>query len=182
MSIEKKELRKKILKERDALSFEQRDNDSGTICDLLFLHPAVLNAKSILMFASFGSEPNTDIIALRAMDMGKEVFYPKVEDKEIRFYGTEDIFKLKAGYKDIREPETGRPWDGEEKGAVILVPGTAFDREGRRMGYGGGFYDRFLKEHPSIYRIGICFPFQLLDSIPAEEHDERVDMVITGRE
>lgn len=178
MSEEKKELRKKILKQRDEMAFEQRDNDSAIIRDMVFLDPCVLTAKRLLIFASFGSEPDTDIIAEKAFNMGKEIFYPRVEDKEIRFYQTDDISGLKPGYRNIREPEPERPWNGEEKDTVILVPGTAFDTEGRRLGYGGGFYDRFLKAHPSMYRIGICFPFQILESIPAEEHDERVDLVI----
>ncbi|MCR5118260.1 MAG: 5-formyltetrahydrofolate cyclo-ligase [Lachnospiraceae bacterium] len=180
MSEEKKALRKDILKLRDALAYEQRDNDAAAICDLLFMHPAVLSAKKILLFASFGSEPDTDPIAIRALDMGKEIYYPRVEDKDISFYAVKDITELKSGYKGIREPATERPWDGEVKDSVVLVPGTAFDKYGRRMGYGGGFYDRFLKAHPGIYSIGICFELQLLESIPEEDHDEKVNDIIYG--
>ena len=180
MSEEKKELRKKMIGARDALAYEQRDNDSGTICDILFVHPAVLGAKKLLIFASFGSEPDTDTIAKRALDMGKEIYYPRVEDSEISFYAVKDISELKSGYKGIREPGPGLPWDEDEEASVILVPGTAFDRKGRRMGYGGGFYDRFLKKYPKLYRIGICFSIQITDDLPAEEHDEKVNEVICG--
>ena len=99
MNEEKKALRKEILKQRDALALEERDNDSAAIRDLIFMHPEVLKAKKILLFASFGSEPDTDIIAKKALELGMEIYYPRVEGEEICFYGVQDTLELK---KDIR--------------------------------------------------------------------------------
>ena len=180
MSRDKKELRKVMLKMRDALSLEQRDNDSGTICDMVFMHPAVLCAKKLLLFASFGSEVNTDVIAQRALSSGMEIYYPRVEDKDIHFYGADDISELKPGFKGIREPQTMRPWDENVKDCVVLVPGAAFDATGHRIGYGGGYYDRFLAAHQGLFSIGLCFGFQLTDGVPCEEHDQSVNDMICG--
>ncbi len=180
MSEEKKAVRKRILKCRDALSLEQRDNDSGTIADMLFVHPKVMSASSLLLFANFGSEVCTDIIAMKGAELGKKLFYPLVCGDEIRFFEVQSHKDLKPGYRGIREPVYAAPWKADEEESVVLVPGVAFDISGGRIGYGGGFYDRFLKTHEKLYKIGICFACQLVEKLPQEEWDAGVDLVIYG--
>ena len=110
--------------------------------------------------------------------MGKYVAVPKVEGKKLVFYAIQGKKDLESGVMGIMEPKSSCLRIGDEF-APVIVPGIAFDREGHRIGYGGGYYDRFFDEEPDHPRFGIAYPFQLFDSLPAEAHDKGMDMVIT---
>ena len=110
---------------------------------------------------------------------GKTVLLPRVvndTDMELRHYtGRHD---LQPGAYGIMEP-VGRPFTEYKQIDVAIIPGMAFDREGHRLGRGKGYYDRFLSRVPNIYKIGLCFSWQLVDSVPTDEHDIRMDETVT---
>ena len=96
------------------------------------------------------------------------------------FYRLEDFSQLKPGYFGIPEPEEGEAAEWED--ALIIMPGVAFDRENHRVGYGGGFYDRFLEKHPGLTRMALAFGFQILESVPAESTDICPEIIVTEEE
>lgn len=124
---------------------------------------------------------------------GKQVFCPKIEDspepettaggkkKTMTFYRVFCRDELVKGYQGIPEPgiTEGRSWEGSSGKDLILMPGTAFDRERRRLGYGGGFYDQFLQNACSAVKIAVCFNCQVLPELPEEETDVRPDRILT---
>ena len=112
-----------------------------------------------------------------AWKAGKEVAVPKVTEKEMVFIRLTDFNQLAPGYFSIPEPETGEEIFWEE--GLMIMPGVAFDKKCRRVGYGGGFYDTLLAGPAAgVPLAGVCFPCQLLDDLPMEAHDRHVDMVI----
>ena len=118
---------------------------------------------------------------------GRRVFAPKVEGFDIEFYEIHSLDDLRPGYQGIREPEadeenrfTHRLY--EEKNCILLLPGSVYDRELGRMGYGKGFYDRFLHKFPKLTSAGLAFDCQIAKAVPVDEKDERVDMIVTETE
>ena len=95
----------------------------------------------------------------------------------IVFIYMEDLEKTATGYAGIPEPIADEPV-AHDPTALVLMPGLAFDRTGNRMGYGGGFYDKFLADEPDHPTVALCYEFQLLPSVPREEYDVPVDVVL----
>ena len=109
---------------------------------------------------------------------GKEVAVPKVFGKDMIFYRLTDFSQLEAGYFGIPEPrEDGQVVSWEE--AMMVMPGVAFDVNCNRVGYGGGFYDRFLEKHPKIQRVAVGFSFQMLSEVPTEDTDICPQVIVT---
>ncbi len=180
---EKKALRKVIISKRDALSDRERQEASARICSELEKNELFADAEKILLFASFGSEIPTDNIFVLCKRLGKTVFYPKVNGKEMIFYRVDSLSDLTGGFRGIREPaaDAGEfiPSENCSKDLMIM-PGTAFDREGSRLGYGGGFYDRYLAKLPEMKEktIAIGYKMQETEHIPADEHDIKPGKII----
>ncbi|MCD8082669.1 MAG: 5-formyltetrahydrofolate cyclo-ligase, partial [Clostridiales bacterium] len=107
------------------------------------------------------------------------VALPRVEGKRMRFYLVHGKDELRPGYMEIAEPgpdcspALGRP-------GPVVTPGLAFGRDGSRIGYGGGYYDRFFAEEPDHLRIAIAYPFQVLETLPCEDWDRKMDRILTG--
>ena len=204
MREEKRALRRKLKGIRDSIPESLRKSYSENILLNLDKISEYRNAERVLLFADNGSEVHTDDIFLSCINRGKSVYYPKVAGEEMRFFKVSRLNDLHSGYKAIREP--AGTWDTvfpektadmtdisdnteiEKKvltvsdklsGTVIICPGLGFTKSGERIGYGGGYYDRFLSRYPGIYRIGICFSVQLCDSIPTDEKDHRMNKVVT---
>jgi 5-formyltetrahydrofolate cyclo-ligase len=142
--------------------------------------PEVAAAASVLAFASFGAEIPTDPLLHALLDAGKAVLLPYVEpDGPMRAAAIASLEDLVPGYRGIREP--ARRVDAG-LASVAVVPGVAFDAHGGRLGYGGGFYDRYLDAiAPEALVVGACFDAQLVDAVPTEPHDRLVDVVVTER-
>ncbi|MBO4290933.1 MAG: 5-formyltetrahydrofolate cyclo-ligase [Lachnospiraceae bacterium] len=180
----KKMLRKELLARRDALTDADRVRAEILITERLLGHQWFYGSDVLLAFASYGSEISTAMLIEEALRKGKKVYLPKVEGSEIVFYRYEEPEDLTEGYKGIREP-SGRTqrycYLPEETGkTLLLMPGVGFDLYRNRLGYGKGFYDRFLKdkEELQIRSIGIGHACQLADEIPAGEADLKPYQVI----
>lgn len=134
--------------------------------------------KVILLYSALPDEVPTQVLMDELVAQGKTVVLPRVvsdTDMELRRYtGLQD---LQAGAYGILEP-TGELFADYDAIDVALIPGMAFDAEGHRLGRGKGYYDRFLACVPHLYKIGLCFSWQIVDDVPSDEHDVVMDEVI----
>ena len=180
---EKRILRKEVLKKRDALTSDLHKCYSRDIRSAVQSWEVYRKAKVLLSFVSFGSEVDTQILIKDAIADGKKVYCPRVQGEEMFFYRIHSPEDLKPGYRGILEPVKGEPFDEKTKEKVLLlVPGTVFDKERNRIGYGRGFYDRFirsLRESFSLTTAALAFSLQVVDSVPTEEHDIRPGYLFT---
>lgn len=176
----KREMRKTILAQRDALSKKNREAKSKAILELLTESDLYKEAEQLLSFVSFGSEVDTLGIIRDALQQGKKVYCPRVEGEELIFYRVLESTDLKPGYRGIMEPIEGLGrWSQEEKG-LLLLPGTVFDRNKNRIGYGKGFYDRFLeKQGAGLTTMALAFSMQIVEQVPAEAHDCKAQYIVT---
>lgn len=175
--MDKKALRRQISALKRELTEEQIRYASRNLTRQFLAHPLYTQAKSIYAYLSYNQEVRTEALISAALQDGKRVAVPKVFGEEMCFLWIDESSVIETGYKGIPEPTAGEIAHDPE--ALVLMPGLAFDPSGRRMGYGGGFYDRFLaaEPHPTI---ALCYEFQLLDALPTEEHDIPVDAVLTA--
>ncbi len=143
----------------------------------------VRNAQTVLLFASFCSEPDTWDIGEKLLIQGKTVAFPKCQTAgHMTFHTVDDISRLRGGEPgkyDICEPDESLPCPDLSSDTVCIVPGLAFTLNGGRLGYGGGYYDRFLSAHKDIYTIALAYEELIAPQLPLEEHDLRVDQIIT---
>ena len=114
----------------------------------------------------------------RAWDQGKRVAVPKIYGEEMRFIYLTDFSHVAPGCCGIPEPVADDPV-ANESDALVLMPGMAFDPQGHRIGYGGGYYDRFLNAEPNHPTVALCYDFQMLDHLETEEYDIPVDLVLS---
>lgn len=182
ISGEKKEIRKQVLALRDSLSDDERQRGNILVTEKILGHQWYYGAEYLLLFANYRSEIDTSMILEDALQKGKKVFLPKVEDNNMVFYRIWSPEDLRKGYKGIPEPagDTDYYSGGEtlaEK-TLMIMPGAAFDVKRRRIGYGGGFYDRYLQDKPWMRTIAIGYKCQMLEEIPTEDTDIRPGQVI----
>ena len=186
----KKQLRQEILQKRDALSLVERKEKSRQISERVIQHPAFLDADKILLYASFRSEVDTKAIFQTALEMKKQVYFPKVIGKEMEFYQVRKEDELLEGYCGILEPKTEEKRlflpQSEDK-VFVLMPAAVVDRKGGRIGYGGGYYDKYLQQleyrvkKGNLYKLAAVFSCQLVDDdiIPKERYDVSPDEIMT---
>ncbi len=137
------------------------------------------NAKSVMLYMPIGSEVLTSLIRADAEESGKAIFYPVTDEKtgEISAYSVTDKTEFKKGGFSIPEPQNAKLASTEEID-LIIVPGVAFSKNGDRVGYGKGCYDRFLKK-TDAKRMGICYELQIFSDFSTDENDERMDYIVT---
>lgn len=195
----KRNIRREVLAKRDTLSSEERQTADIYITDRIIGHQWFYRAEVVLAFVNYGSEISTREIIEEALKKGKKVFVPRIEkmlceDKNVvkicstaevmKFYQISSMEQLIEGYKGIPEPDgTTECFNYEtykEQRMLLLMPGVAFDIYGNRMGYGKGFYDRFLadKELLQTYSIGIGYKCQQVEHVPVDEYDRKPYQVI----
>lgn len=183
--MDKKEIRKMILNKRDNIEIEERILKDKKIFDSFVKSEYYKSAKVIFSFVSFGSEVNTKNIIVQAIKDHKTVCVPKVISKAegIKTYRIEGLNELEEGYYHILEPKTHCIEIDKRTIDLIIIPGVSFDRNGGRIGYGGGFYDRFLYDiEGAVLKIALAYELQVLQDIPMLQHDIRIDALITERE
>ncbi len=176
--MDKKSLRREVAQKKKGLTATQIEARSLILAERLFDTPAYQQAKSLFAYLSFNQEVRTTSIIERAWSEGKRVAVPKIVGDALRFIWIDSFDALSEGRFGIPEPREDGPV-AFDKSALVLMPGLAFDREGRRLGYGGGYYDRYLGAHPGHPLVALCYDFQLYDRLEAELHDIPVDLVIT---
>lgn len=175
--MDKAQLRREIRALKRAMTEEEIARKSETLAQKLFAHPLYQSARCIYGYLPYNQEVRTTPMLEKALSDGKRVAVPKVYGDTMRFLYLTDLSQVEKGYCGIPEPVLDEPVAREED-ALVLMPGLAFDAGGGRMGYGGGFYDRFLEEEPGHPTIALCYDFQIVSAVPAEEHDRPVDAVI----
>ena len=179
--MDKAELRKVMKRRRSALSAERILLYSGCIAENLVSRKEYADADTVLAYVSFSSEVNTHFLIEKAWKDGKKVAVPKcVDDEKLEFEYIQSFDDLAPGKFGIPEPVTGRSVDykADEK-CLLLLPGVAYTNSGDRLGYGGGYYDRYLKKHESIPRVMLAYSLQEADTLPVDEQDVPADMIIT---
>ncbi|MGB9760944.1 MAG: 5-formyltetrahydrofolate cyclo-ligase [Caldimicrobium sp.] len=178
--MDKKELRKKFKDLRESLSEKEWFEYSKSICQKLIDSSFFKNSQRIAFYYPVNKEVNLTIAIEEALKQGKEIFLPKthLKEKRLSFHKVTDLARLSPGVFGIFEPPSiDSPIEACELD-LILVPGLAFDLKKYRLGYGGGFYDRFLKETKAL-KIGIAFSFQIIEKLPQDPWDEKMDYILT---
>jgi len=178
----KERIRRQLTEIRDAYDPRELDRLSERIKVNLFSAPEFMDAKSVMFYASKGSEVRTWDMILDAVAAGKIVSVPctDVKSNTIEAYRILSGQDMRKGPYGIAEPRAEYCERVEPKDIdIVIVPGKAFDRKGERIGYGKGYYDRFLSAAPETMAIGLAYDFQLVEEIPSEEHDVRVSMIVT---
>jgi 5-formyltetrahydrofolate cyclo-ligase len=174
---EKKDIRREILRKRIALNEEELHFKSEAICQAFMTLPGYQNTSFIYIYMDFKNEVMTKSIITNAHQTGKKVAIPRICNNEMNFYLLEEGQELDIGYFGIREPEESTLVQNSE--GIMIVPGIAFDEAGYRIGYGKGYYDRFLHNNQVKEKIALAFELQLVDQVPYDKHDIPMDMIIT---
>ncbi|MFN4196562.1 MAG: 5-formyltetrahydrofolate cyclo-ligase [Caldimicrobium sp.] len=175
------ELRKKYKALRESLSYKDWIEKSLIICKLFLDSPFYQQVKKIALYHYKNKEVNVNLILEKAFQE-KEVYLPcsHLEERRLSFHLVEDLSELSPGSFGIPEPEINKPQISPQELDLILVPGLVFDRHKFRLGYGKGFYDTFLKETKAV-KIGVAFYFQVIDNLPREAHDVKMDYILTEK-
>ena len=175
--MDKKTLRKHIRQLKSAMTPEEIEQRSKRLEELFCATEAYRNAKTIYGYLPYNQEVRTVPMLERALRDGKQVAVPKVYGDEMRFVYMEDLSLTAPGFGGIPEPVADTPV-AEDTTALVLMPGLAFDESGRRIGYGGGYYDRFLSREPDHPTVALCYEFQMVEDLPVEAFDIPVDLVL----
>ena len=175
-SPEKKSLRNLLLEKRDNTSFDLMKIASEKIQKRLKKINSFRDAQKVGVYHPIGSEVLTQDIIQELLSNGKEVFLPKVIGEKMEFRKITDFSSLEKGSFGIMEPKDGCQTDNELD--VLLVPTVGISPMGVRLGYGHGFYDKFLAEHKTT-TISLTWEKQVVKNIPASEHDIMIDWIVT---
>lgn len=177
--MDKHTLRRAIRGQKQAMTPQAIAAASEALAQQLYCHPVYQNAYAIYGYLSYNQEVRTLPILQRAQRDGKRVAVPKVLGSEMVFVWLDDLTQIAPGYCGIPEPVADTPV-ADCPDALVLMPGLAFDRAGHRLGYGGGFYDKFLAAEPNHPTVALCYGFQLLEHVETEPHDLPVDVVLAA--
>ncbi|MHB1185107.1 MAG: 5-formyltetrahydrofolate cyclo-ligase [Desulfobulbia bacterium] len=176
-------LRARIMAARDSLSPEERQRKNLAITERLLALPEFAGARHVFAYVSFRSEVETLNLIAHCLDTGVTVSVPLtlVQEHRLLPYAITDPGRdLVPGYCSIPEPLQTLPLVDPGAIEVVVTPGSVFDAQGGRLGYGGGYYDRFLHTAaPQALRIGLAFDLQVVEAVPLESHDEQLDYLIT---
>lgn len=184
LAAQKRRIRREALSRRDALTEEQCRRAACLITERLLGHQWFYLAQNILCYVSYGSELSTRELIVEALRLGKQVYVPRVIGTgQMVFCRISALEELQPGFHGIGEPSaTAAAYDGAQGGERVLMvmPGVAFDAYGNRLGYGGGYYDRYLAAHPQFQTcsIAVGYTCQLVEWVPQEETDCRPYQVI----
>ena len=175
----KKEIRRTLLKRRDALPEKQWANFSDAIKDKVISHPLFQESETIYCYMSYHHEVDTQKLLSYALSIGKKVAIPKVLGKEMEFYYIKSLQDVQPGSMGILEPKGEQSQLADEERALMLMPLVGYDEHNNRLGYGGGYYDRYLQKHPKHPTMGLAFTLQKVREIPVEETDLKPQIIIT---
>ena len=177
--MDKMALRQMIREKKRAMSLEEIESKSAQLGKLFAESAFYKEAKTIYGYLPYNQEVRTVPMLERALRDGKRVAVPKVFGEEMKFIYITDFSRLEKGYAGIPEPIDNGPI-ADDPTALVLMPGLAFDAQGHRIGYGGGFYDKFLESEPNHPTVALCYSFQMLSLLETEAHDVPVDYVFSA--
>lgn len=175
--MDKRALRQQIRMKKREMTQEQIAEKSHRLGALFADSELYCNAASIYGYLPYNQEVRTIPMLEQALRDGKRVAVPKVFGDEMRFIWMTDLSQVEKGYSGIPEPIANGP-EADDASALVLMPGLAFDPKGHRIGYGGGFYDKFLAREPEHPTVALCYDFQMMDFLETEEFDVPVDLVL----
>ena len=176
---EKNRLRRDLLEKRRNLPQSLRREKSALILKVLLSEKVFSDASGVALYFPVNGEVDTREIFKKCVDLEKKVFFPKTLGSDLVFLRTRNIEELTPGAFAIPEPPAEAERACGDELDLVLVPGVAFDFSGNRIGYGKGFYDRFLKDIPRQIRFGLAYRFQVLESVPSDETDVKTGRIIT---
>ena len=175
----KKEIRAEVKKRRREADEETLHEKSLQILERFRQLSAYKDASLLLAYVDAKREVETRLLMRCAWDDGKKVAAPRVDgDGIMHFYYLRSLKDLEPGAFGIMEPRADCRICEPEEG-LLLMPGVAFDEQGHRVGYGGGYYDRYLGKHPHLIHIALAFEFQIFPEVPSEKHDICPDLIVT---
>ena len=175
--MDKKELRCRIKEKKRLMTAEEIETASARLGQLLRETEQYRQASTIYGYLPYNQEVRTTPMLQQALLDGKRVAVPKIYGEEMKFIYLTDLSQVEKNSYGIPEPISDEPV-AEDVTALVLMPGLAFTKSGDRMGYGGGFYDKFLAAETNHPTVALCYAFQILEHIPTEENDIPVDLVL----
>lgn len=173
----KKDIRHRVLEARKEIGPLKWQKATEGITAAVTSHMRFREATDIYCYVDHQGEAGTRLIIEEAWRLGKDVWVPRVLGRGMEFFHIENFGQLHPGTMGILEPEEGTLADGTD--ALVIMPGVAFDRDRRRIGYGGGYYDRYLAAHPCLPTMAVAFDCQVLDEVPYDEYDIRPQILVT---
>ena len=177
----KTELRKIFIAKRNAIPEESRRQYSRMITEKINGLNAYKNADTVLSFVGVGSEVDTGEIIDNALKNGKVVAVPFLEGRKMIFKRISSLSELVTGRFGIPTAPAGSQTIHRFENCLCIVPCLSVDKDGYRLGYGGGYYDRFFTEYPNIYSAAVCFNELVSECLPHEEFDVKVNMTVTEK-
>lgn len=174
--ISKDELRRYALSLRK--SIENKEVNELIITKKILCSKNVEMNKNILVYISKDNEVSTIKLIKELLKLKKNVYAPRILNNNMEFYRLNSLEDLRLGNFNILEPNSSEKFNNKENGCVI-VPGLLFDKDNNRLGYGCGYFDKYLKKYNKLYKIGVCFSTFLVDKIITSEFDIKMDEVIT---
>lgn len=175
-------MRKVFLEKRGSIDPDQKKQLDDEILKNFTNRLFYKEAENIFIFVSFDNEVDTHGIITKALEEGKKIYVPKIKSKDrgMEIFRIKSMDDLEEGYFGVLEPlDESEKITGDDLD-LIVVPGIAFDREGHRLGYGGGFYDRFFQNlTKEIPKIALGYNVQVAEEIVREKHDEKINGLIT---
>lgn len=175
--MDKKALRAEIRAKKRAMTAQEIEEKSAALAKAFYETAEYKNAKTIYGYLPYNQEVRTTQMLAHALADGKQVAVPRVYGDEMKFILLSDLGQVAKGYAGIPEPIADGPVAADPT-ALVLMPGLAFDPEGHRLGYGGGFYDKFLAAEPDHPTLALCYDFQMLPHLDTESYDIPVDRVL----
>lgn len=187
MHTESKDILRKRNKEiRDSVPISELKSSSDMIFRRVEDEGLLKNVDCILCYINFRSEViTTDFVSYLLKNTSIKVFVPKTEGDEMNFYRIESLDDLDRGYMGILEPvdcSKDRLFVRDiNLSTLCITPGLAFDVDGNRMGYGGGFYDRFFDRNPEVLRLGVCLDVLISDNVPRDANDIKMNYIVSEK-
>ncbi len=175
----KKELRKEILSRRKAMTEEEARVLSRAICSRVAALEVYAKATDLCIYMPIRREVDLTGLIEPARACGKRVWIPKVTGQTIVFNAYAEEL-MRTGAYDIMESASEEVLE-PDGGTLILMPGSVFDIRRNRIGYGGGYYDRYLEKFPMCRTAAVCYDFQIVESLPAEAHDRRPEWIVSEK-
>lgn len=196
MEEEKYKLRKHMEKLRDAIHIEEREEKSKQACEHVLAHPIFAQDNkegplTICTYMPFRSELDIAPVMEWCWEQNIRVLVPRAHrlSRTLHIHAIKSYDDLETGAWGIREPKHNAPsWELDSPIDVMIIPGLAFDEHGGRLGYGGGYYDRFVRSFQRVFEnkqwklpllMSVAYDLQLVDAVPMDRHDFKIDVIIT---